>query len=78
MSDPQFNEDENEKPIAELKDFTLSDDQELPGRVNRSLNRHLLVGDSLHFSLDIFQKIIWEYTKNLVEIWPTSNKDKTE
>lgn len=59
-----------EPPISELADFTLPPDPELTGRVKRSLNRHILMGDSLEFSLEIFQKTIWEYTKSAFEALP--------
>lgn len=78
MSEQNDHPEEKTLPIEELKDFVLDEDPEFTGRVNRSLNRHLLVGDSLEFSLDIFQKTMWEYLKSMVEIWPASQKQKPE
>ncbi|PID78777.1 hypothetical protein CSB20_13430 [bacterium DOLZORAL124_64_63] len=67
-----------EPPIEELADFGLPQDPEFSGRVQRSLNRHLLVGDALEFSLDIFQKTLWEYLKTAVEAWPGRNREPSE
>ncbi len=70
--------DDKELPIEELQDFVMDEDPAFPGRVKRSLNRHLLVGDSLEFSLDVFQKTMWEYLKSVVEVWPSKKGDKPE
>jgi len=78
MSDHLNNGEEKERPIEELKDFVLDNDPDFTDRVNRSLNRHLLVGYSLEFSLDIFQKTMWEYLKTMVEILPSNNNTESE
>ncbi len=78
MSEHPSDGSERIPPIEELQDFALEEDPEFPGRIRRSLNRHLLMGDSLEFSLNIFQKTVWEYLKNVVEIWPARKGDKTE
>ncbi len=67
-----------EPPIEELADFGLPQDPEFSGRVRRSLNRHLLMSDALEFSLDIFQKTLWEYLKTAVEAWPGRNREPSE
>ncbi len=76
MTDHLHNE--KEPPIKELNDFTLEDNPGFTDRVNRSLNRHLLAGDSLEFSLEIFQKTMWEYLKTMVEHLPSNKKDNLE
>ena len=78
MNDHLHSDEENEDPIEELKGFVLNDDPEFKNRVNRSLNRHLLLGDSLEFSLNIFQKTIWEYLKTMVETLPLNPNKKAE
>ncbi len=78
MTEKPHGNEEKELPIEELKDFVLETDSEFPGRVKRSLNRHLLVGHSLEFSLSVFQKTMWEYLKTMVEAWPSKQDDKPE
>lgn len=78
MSEKPQGSEEKELPIEELKDFELEEDPTFPNRVRNSLNRHLLVGDSLEFSLDVFQKTMWEYLKTIVEVWPSLKDDKPE
>ncbi len=71
-------EDSKAQPIVELKDFALEGDPEFPQRVKRSLDRHVLVGDSLEFSLDMFQKTMWEYVRTIIEQWPPAKGAKSE
>lgn len=78
MTEKPQGDKEKELPIKELQDFVVDEDPAFPDRVKRSLNRHLLVGDSLEFSLDVFQKTMWEYLKTVVEIWPSKQDDKPE
>ncbi len=78
MSELPLDDEKKELPIEELQDFALENDPEFPARVKRSLNRHLLVGDSLEFSLDVFQKTMWEYLKTIVEILPSKEDDEPE
>ncbi len=78
MDDKSFDKDRKVSPIEELAELTIEEDPEFSGRVKRGLNRTLLMGDTLEFSLDIFQKTLWEYLKSAFEIWPSSKGDKTE
>jgi len=78
LTDQPNDGDKKQPPIEELKDLIVDEDPEFSGRVNRSLNRHLLVGDSLEFSLEIFQKTMWEYLKTMVEYLPSNQKEKPE
>jgi len=78
VSDETRDNTPEEPPVEELAEFGLPADPGFSGRVERSLNRHLLVGDSLEFSLDIFQKTVWEYLKTAVEAWPARKQGPTE
>lgn len=78
MDHQSLNDEEKAPPIEELQDFVLDEDPEFSGRVKRSLNRHMLVGDSLEFSLGVFQKTMWEYLKTVVELLPTKKGNKPE
>ncbi len=74
----EFHAETKAAPIDELQNLTLEDDPEFPQRVRKSLNRHILMGDSLEFSMDMFQKTMWEYVKTIVEIWPPPKGEKPE
>lgn len=78
MNDQDFPGEDKAPPVEELAELTMAADPQFPGRVKRGLNRTLLVGDSLEFSLDVFQKTLWEYLKSAFEIWPSSKGDKPE
>lgn len=78
MSDKPFDDSETAPEVEELKELLQEGDPEFTKLVKNGLNRSLLVGDSLEFSLDVFQKTLWEYLKSAFEMWPSKQDDKSE
>lgn len=55
------------EPVRELADFGLDPDPELPGRVQRSIQRRIFAADSLDFSLTVMLSTFWDYLRALME-----------
>lgn len=54
-------------PLRELAEFDLEPDPELPGRVQRSIQRRIFAADSLDFSLTVMLATFWDYLRALME-----------
>lgn len=54
-------------PVRELADFDLDPDPELPGRVQRSIQRRIFAADSLDFSFTVMLTTFWDYLRALME-----------
>ncbi len=54
-------------PVDELADFIDPADGELTGRVQRSINRRLLVADSLDLGLGGMLAAAWHYLLSVLE-----------
>ncbi len=61
-------EPETGTPISELADFANPADEVLPGRVKRSINRHLLVADSLDLNLGAMLATAWHFIEIILEV----------
>lgn len=71
-------EDDQEQPIAELKDYVVEPHPDLGGRVRRSINRRSLAADSLDLSLNILPRTIWAHLRALLESLPGINRHKED
>ncbi len=60
-------EADNEAPVTELTGFTDPAAQELPARVRRSINRHLLLADSLDLTLGAMLATAWHFLQTLLD-----------
>lgn len=59
--------DPEDAPVRELADFTLDPDPELPGRVQRSIQRRIFAADVLDFSVTAMVATFWDYLGALME-----------
>lgn len=57
-------------PAAELADFAVAPDPRLAGRVQRSINRHLLLADALELSFDVLVRTTWTHLRAMIESFP--------
>jgi len=60
----------DEEPLAELRDFALDPDPELPARIRRDINRRTLAASSLEFSLNVMLSTFWEHLRSAIDSWP--------
>lgn len=67
-----------DEPIAELGAFAVDADPELPGRVQRAINRNVLASDALELSLAGLVATVWGFVRMLLESLIPSDPDHKE
>lgn len=65
--DPADTDADAGEPVSELATFDLEPDPDLPGRVQRSIQRRRMASDSLDFSLAVMMMTFWDYLRALME-----------
>ena len=65
-------------PVLELAAFGLDPDPELPGRVQRSIQRRMFAADSLEFSVTAMVATFWDYLCALMEALGERNPERKD
>lgn len=76
MADPRQDPEhaDDGPPADELADFAVVPDPRLAGRVQRSINRHLLAADALELSFDVLVRTTWTHLRVMIESFPRARR----
>lgn len=65
-------------PLSELADLALDPDAELPGLVQRSIQRREFVADTLDFSITMLFATFWAFVQSCFESFGRGRNDRED